>query len=143
MIAAPLATSCRSTRETISVGTRRDSLAWDRQVSVSLAQIPARFATMEIPTDSLRKLPEGAIFSQRDGHLTLDLSMRGDTIVATAKSDSLSGMELVVNESLRKQEKKSSEERSSVTTGWRTSVWRLLLSFVAGFLLGLFVGRKL
>ena len=52
---------------------------------------------MEIPTDSLRKLPEGAIFSQRDGHLTLDLSMRGDTIVATAKSDSLSGMELVVN----------------------------------------------
>ena len=98
---------------------------------------------MEIPTDSLRKLPEGAIFSHRDGHLTRDLSMRGDTIVATAKSDSLSGMELVVNESLRKQEEKSSEERSSVTTGWRTYVWRLLLSFVAGFLLGLFVGRKL
>ena len=58
---------------------------------------------MEIPTDSLRKLPEGAIFSQRDGHLTLDLSMRGDTIVATAKSDSLSGMELVVNESMSRR----------------------------------------
>ena len=95
---------------------------------------------MEIPTDSLRKLPEGAIFSHRDGHLTLDLSMRGDTIVATAKSDSLSGMELVVNESLRKQEEESAEERSSVTTGRRISVWRLLMSFVAGFLLGLVLG---
>ena len=52
---------------------------------------------MEITTDSLRKLPEGAIFSQRDGHLTLDLSMRGDTIVATAKSDSLSVMDVAIN----------------------------------------------
>lgn len=98
---------------------------------------------MEIPTDSLRKLPEGAIFSHRDGHLTLDLSMRGDTIVATAKSDSLSGMELVVNESLRKQEEESAEERSSVTTGRRISVWRLLLSFVAGFLLGWLAGYSI
>ncbi len=98
---------------------------------------------MEIPTDSLRKLPEGAIFSRRDGHLTLDLSMRGDTIVATAKSDSLSGMELVFNESLSKRSDESYDDRSSVKRDEWPSVWRLLLSFVAGFLLGLFVGRKL
>ena len=95
---------------------------------------------MEIPTDSLRKLPEGAIFSQREGHLTLDLSMRGDTIVATAKSDSLSVMDVAINEHLHKRSDESAEERFSVTTGRRISVWRLLMSFVAGFLLGLVLG---
>lgn len=98
---------------------------------------------MEIPTDSLRKLPEGAIFSQRDCHLTLDLFLRGDTIVATAKSDSLSGMELVVNESLSKRSDESTDDRSSVKRDEWPSVLRLLLCFVAGVLFGLLVGRKL
>ena len=87
---------------------------------------------MEIPTDSLRKLPEGAIFSQRDGHLTLDLSMRGDTIVSTAKADSLPCLELAISE----RAESSVEERSTVEHEPKASFWRCLVAFVIGFIGG-------
>ena len=102
---------------------------------------------MEIPTDSLRKLPEGAIFSQRDGHLTLDLSMRGDTIVATAKADSLPCLELAVSERISERiserAESSVEERSTVEHEPKASFWRCLVAFVIGFIGGLVVGKKL
>lgn len=91
---------------------------------------------MEIPTDSLRKLPEGAIFSQRDGHLTLDLSMRGDTLVATAKSDSLPCLELAVSERISERAESSVEERSTVEHEPKASFWRCLVAFVIGFIGG-------
>lgn len=91
---------------------------------------------MEIATDSLRKLPEGAIFSQRDGHLTLDLSMRGDTIVATAKADSLPCLELAVSERISERAESSVEERSTAKRESGTSAWRCLMAFAIGFLGG-------
>lgn len=99
---------------------------------------------MEIPTDSLRKLPEGAVFSRRDGHLTLDLSLRGDTIVATARADSLCGASVSVNERMSERTQSSVEERSYAKKEQGTRAWRsCLVAFVIGCICGLLAGRKL
>lgn len=66
-----------------------DSLQWNRKVSVTLATIPSSLAELTIPTDSLRKLPEGAAYTKKSGQATLTLKVKGDSIQGTASCDSL------------------------------------------------------
>ena len=59
MILALFVSGCKSTRET-TISSVTDLLAWDRKVTATLATIPSSLATLRVPIDSLRRLPEGA-----------------------------------------------------------------------------------
>jgi hypothetical protein len=81
-------TSCRSTKQNTSIS-RAGSLQWQRKVSVCPVQIPAEIAQLRVPVDSLRNLPEGAVYTNRSGRATVRAEMKGDTILITAGCDSL------------------------------------------------------
>lgn len=66
MILALFVSGCKSTRET-TISSVTDLLAWDRKVTAALATIPSSLATLRVPIDSLRRLPEGATYTQKGG----------------------------------------------------------------------------
>lgn len=94
-----LATSCRTTKENTSMHLA-DSLQWNRKVSVTLATIPSSIVQLTIPTDSLRKLPEGAAYTKKSGQATLTLKVKGDSIQGTASCDSLQQQVISLEEEL-------------------------------------------
>lgn len=97
-IALP-ATSCRSIKENTTTS-MLDKLAYKREVNVSLETIPASLATLAIPLDSLRRLPGGATYANRQGRATATVGMRGDTVVVTAHCDSLQAVVAALREEL-------------------------------------------
>lgn len=97
-IALP-ATSCRSIKENTTMSLL-DNLAYKREVNVSLETIPASLATLAIPLDSLRRLPGGATYANRQGRATATVGIRGDTVVVTARCDSLQAVVAGLREEL-------------------------------------------
>lgn len=51
--------------------------------------VPARRATVSVTEENLRRLPDGASYTARDGTLTLEARRDGDTLRFEARSDSL------------------------------------------------------
>ena len=97
-IALP-ATSCRSIKENTTTS-MLDKLAYKREVNVSLETIPASLATLAVPLDSLRRLPGGATYANKQGRATATVGMRGDTVVVTAHCDSLQAVVAALREEL-------------------------------------------
>ncbi|WP_289160473.1 hypothetical protein [uncultured Parabacteroides sp.] len=86
-----LVISCRST-EKISNTSVIDSLTWNKKFSASLVIIPPSLAELTIPMDSLRRLPQGAVYSEKQGQATVTASRKNDKIVITASCDSLQNL---------------------------------------------------
>ena len=76
MILALFVSGCKSTRET-TISSVTDLLAWDRKVTATLATIPSSLATLRVPIDSLRRLPEGATYTQKEGQATASVGLEG------------------------------------------------------------------
>ena len=93
MILALFVSGCKSTRET-TISSVTDLLAWDRKVTATLATIPSSLATLRVPIDSLRRLPEGATYTQKGGQATASVGLEGETIVIHAGCDSLQALAL-------------------------------------------------
>lgn len=62
--------------------------------------IPSSLAELRIPADSLRRLPAGAGYRNESGQAAVSLSMSGDTVVATARCDSLERLLFSLTEQL-------------------------------------------
>lgn len=77
-----------------------DSLQWNRKVSVALATVPSSLAELTVPMDSLRRLPPGAVYTNKSGQATATLTMAGDAIIVYASCDSLQQMVYDLEEEL-------------------------------------------
>ena len=107
--AALLVCSCKTTSES-TITERRDNLAWDRKVSVTLGTIPSAIVTLQIPMDSLRRLPGGAVFTEKSGHATAAVGIKGDTVVVTALCDSLQTLVAELREELTEAHRYSADQ---------------------------------
>lgn len=94
-----LAASCRSTKQT-SASSVADRLEWNRKVSASLATIPMSLAELTIPIDSLRNLPQGAVYTHKSGQATASIALKGDTVLVYAQCDSLQALVFELAEQL-------------------------------------------
>lgn len=86
-----LGISCRST-EKISNTSVIDSLTWNKKFSASLVITPPSLAQLTIPMDSLRRLPQGAVYTEKQGQATVTASRKDDKLVVTASCDSLQNL---------------------------------------------------
>lgn len=59
------------------------------EIIVDSEPVPAREVAAAVPLAALQELPEGARFVARQGSLAVAAQRRGDTLVVTARSDSL------------------------------------------------------
>lgn len=96
--------------------------------------IPCSLVELIVPLDSLRNLPSGAIFSNRQGQATAALGMKGNSIVAYAYCDSLQQLVYTLEESLRQArdaliEKETVKEPIGITLGQKLK-WCLIGVFI-------------
>ncbi|MFR9004147.1 hypothetical protein [Parabacteroides goldsteinii] len=143
MIAALSAFSCRSTKGTSTIE-GADSLRWDKKVSVTLATIPSSLARMEIPIDSLRKLPEDAVYEKKEGKATVKASVKDGTLLVSASCDSLQALVYSQQEALVRirdtLEQYESQKGPDVFTFWM-QIKCYLTGALIGFTLTYFITK--
>lgn len=88
MLLALLALSCRTTKENTSIRLA-DSLQWNRKVSVTLATIQSSLAELTIPMDSLRRLPPGAVYTNKSGNTRVTASINAGNLHVEAETESV------------------------------------------------------
>lgn len=109
-----------------------------------MAGVPASSVKLSIPADSLRKLPEGAVYRGKSGQANLTVgSDDSGNIVAEASCDSLQQLVLWYEEELARIR---SETRSEISNDVQTVEKRppnRMRTFITGVLAGLLVGMLL
>lgn len=109
-----------------------------------MAGIPASSVKLSIPADSLRKLPEGAVYRGKSGQANLTVgSDDSGNIVAEASCDSLQQLVLWYEEELARIR---SETKSEISNDVQTVEKRppnRMRTFITGVLAGLLVGMLL
>ena len=109
-----------------------------------MAGIPASSVKLTIPADSLRKLPEGAVYLGKSGQANLTVgSDDSGNIVAEASCDSLLQLVLWYEEELARIR---SETKSKISNDVQTVEKRppnRMRTFITGVLAGLLVGMLL
>lgn len=103
--------------------------------------IPASAVKLTIPADSLRKLPEGAVYGGKSGQANLTVGTDGKgNIVAEASCDSLQQLVLWYEEELtRIRSETNSETRNDVQMEEKHPPNRMG-TFITGVLAGLMAG---
>ena len=66
---------------------------------------------MAIPLESLRSLPPGARFSDDEGRARVTARMHGDTLLVTARCDSLEALAFELTERLERSERQTGQEQ--------------------------------
>lgn len=106
-----------------------------------MASIPASSVKLSIPADSLRKLPEGAVYRGKSGQANLTVgSDDSGNIVAEASCDSLQQLVLWYEEELARIR---SETKSEISNDVQTVEKRppnRMRTFITGVLAGLLAG---
>lgn len=107
---------------------------------------------MDVAYDSLRELPEGAVFTAREGRATATLQKEGNRIVVYATCDSLAREVACYEEEIARlrmmDEQRSDSVRAEKETargsggGWRWWWVGLLTGLAVGCILTLMVTRK-
>lgn len=106
-----------------------------------MARIPASAVKLTIPADSLRKLPEGAVYRGKNGQTNLTVgSDSSGNIVAEASCDSLQQLVLWYEEELTRIRSETRNETSNdiQTVEKRPPNW--IRVFITGVLAGLLTG---
>lgn len=119
--------SCSVRRSQTSQSHRLDSISERIEVLPTPVTLPETKATLSLPLSHLLDLPEGAGFHARRGKTHLTLTRRGDSLEATATTDSLTVLPLLTQ---REQQHtahsaKISEVATSATTGFPFAPWQL------------------
>ncbi len=138
MILALFVSGCKSTRET-TISSVTDLLAWDRKVTATLATIPSSLATLRVPIDSLRRLPERATYTQKGGQATASVGLEGETIVIHAGCDSLQALALSLEERLNRAQE-AEANTLKVKEPPDIPFWTTLKGYLTGVLAGLALG---
>lgn len=106
-----------------------------------MAGIPASAVMLTIPADSLRKLPDGAVYRGKSGQANLTVGADGKgNLVAEASCDSLQQLVLWYEEELTRIR---SETKSEISNDVQTVEKRLpnrMRTFMTGVLAGLLAG---
>ena len=98
--------------------------------------IPLSRATLRIPLDSLRRLPGGAIYQERDGRATVSATVKDGTLVVHAECDSLQQLVYELEERLSAQREQAST-RKEIKVPSPTPVRTRLKWYSSGVLTGL------
>ena len=106
-----------------------------------MAGIPVSAVKLTIPTDSLRKLPEGAVYRGKNGQV--NLTVRNDSsgnIVAEALCDSLQQLVLLYEEELTRIRSETKSETSNDVQTVEKRPPNQIRVFITGVLAGLLAG---
>lgn len=142
MILVLSVTSCRSTKQNTTVSIT-DSLLWNRKVSVSLVTIPTEIAELRLPMDTLRSLPEGAVYTHRTGRATVSAEMKGDTVLITAQCDSIQQVVYNLEEELRSTREELVQKEKTVSESRTTYfMYGLLTGALIVTIILLFIKKK-
>jgi len=138
---------CASSRKSTTVekiqteSASTDSASGSRRAGLVMAGIPASSVKLSIPADSLRKLPEGAVYRGKSGQANLTVgSDDSGNIVAEASCDSLQQLVLWYEEELARIR---SETKSEISNDVQTVEKRppnRMRTFITGVLAGLLAG---
>ena len=104
-----------------------DSISERVEVLPTPVTLPETKATLSLPLSHLLDLPEGAGFHARRGKTHLTLTRRGDSLEATATTDSLTVLPRLTHREQRHtaHSAKTSEVATSATTGFPFAPWQL------------------
>lgn len=138
MLSVLLATSCRTTSKNTS-DSLTDSLEWHRKVSVTLATIPSSLAELTIPIDSLRNLPEGAVYEKKSGQAGLKVGYKKGQVIASASCDSLQQLVYDLEEKLHRA-RSELVQKDTVKEAPLFTLKSCLTGFVVGFAVGFIIG---
>lgn len=86
--------------------------------------LPETKATLSLPLSTLLDLPEGAGFHTRRGKTHLTLTRRGDSLEATATTDSLTVLPRLTQREQR-HTAHSAKTSTTATTGFPFAPWQL------------------
>ena len=105
-----------------------------------MAGIPASAVKLTIPADSLRKLPEGAVYRGKSGQANLTVgSDDSGNIVAEASCDSLQQLVLWYEEELTRIRSETNSETSNDVQTEEKRPPNRMRTFIIGVLAGLLV----
>ena len=106
-----------------------------------MAGIPASSVKLTIPADSLRKLPEGAVYRGKSGQANLTVGRDGSgNIVAEASCDSLQQLVLWYEEELTRIRSETRNETSNDVQIEEKRPPNRMRTFMKGVLAGLLAG---
>ena len=106
-----------------------------------MAGIPASAVKLTIPADSLRKLPEGAVYRGKSGQANLTVGSDGKgTLVAEASCDSLQQLVLWYEEELTRIRSETRNETSNDVQTVEKRPPNRMRTFITGVLAGLLAG---
>lgn len=109
-----------------------------------MAGIPASALKLTIPVDSLRKLPEGAVYRGKSGQANLTIGTDGKgNLVAEASCDSLQELVLWYEEELTRIRSETQSETSNDVQTVEKRPPNRMRTFITGVLAGLLVGMLL
>lgn len=112
-------TGCASHRKSMNREVRTESASADstsgsRRAGLVMAGIPASAVKLTIAADSLRKLPEGAVYRGKSGQANLTVGTDGSgNLVAEASCDSLQELVLWYEEELTRIRSETNSETSN------------------------------
>lgn len=82
--------SCRSKQETVRTTALCDSMASVRTTVIRQGTaLPPRQAKLDIPLKAAAELPERAVYTAKDGMVTVTLERKDSTLVIKAETDSI------------------------------------------------------
>ena len=87
-----LLTSCTTRKQTYSSRQQTDSLRQTSRLSVRTTKIPESRARLTVPVGTLKELPAGAAFVQKNGQATAEIRFLHDTLFVYATCDSLQAL---------------------------------------------------
>lgn len=106
-----------------------------------MAGIPASAVMLTIPADSLRKLPDGAVYRGKSGQANLTVGTDGKgNIVAEASCDSLQQLVLWYEEELTRIRNETNSETSNDVQMEEKRPPNRMRTFITGVLAGLLAG---
>ena len=119
--------SCSVHRSQTSQSQRLDSISERIEVLPTPVTLPETKATLRLPLSHLLDLPEGAGFHARRDKTHLTLTRRGDSLEATATTDSLTVLPRLTHREQRHtaHSAKTSEVATTATTGFPFAPWSL------------------
>lgn len=139
-------TGCASHRKSMNREVQTESASADsangsRRAGLVMAGIPASAVQLTIPADSLRKLPEGAVYRGKSGQANLTVGSDGKgNLVAEASCDSLQQLVLWYEEELTRIRSETRNETSNDVQIEEKRPPNRMRTFMTGVLAGLLAG---
>ena len=139
-------TGCASHRKSMNREVRMetasaDSASGSRRAGLMMAGIPASAVKLTIPADSLRKLPDGAVYRGKSGQANLTVGTDGKgNLVAEASCDSLQQLVLWYEEELTRIRSETRNETSNDVQTVEKRPPNRMRTFITGVLAGLLAG---